>query len=101
MYLLKIKPVVFREDLPLLPLSIQDIFADLCEVLKRDPINCDGLHSEAKQGQLRGYRSLALEDNGIAYRLIYRVYDKPAPRRMEVIAFGEHDLAYGKAQERK
>jgi len=35
--------------------------------------------------------------NGVAYRLVYRIYEKPSPRRVLVISFAEHDPAYEKA----
>jgi mRNA interferase RelE/StbE len=65
-----------------------------------DPFNCGSLGSKNKRGKLQGYWATSLDYDGIAYRIIYRIYDKPAPRRVEVIAFGEHDSAYEKAQER-
>ncbi len=87
--------------MPLLPVDLVQDFIDICKtVLSCDPITCGGLPSEAKRGTLKGYRAIAIDYNGIAYRLIYRVRDKPAPRRVEVIAFGEHDPAYAKAQNR-
>ncbi len=100
MYLIRVKSEVYKEDLPILPSFIQGTFADICEVLKRDPIGCCGLLSKNKGGKLRGYRSISLDYGGIAYRIIYRICDRPAPRRVEIIAVGEHDVAYENAQGR-
>jgi hypothetical protein len=35
------------------------------------------------------------------YRLVYRIYEKPAPRRVVILSFGEHDPAYENAKRRK
>jgi hypothetical protein len=43
---------------------------------------------------------ISWEGNPNAYRLVYRVYEKPAPRRVLVLSFDEHDLAYEKAKAR-
>jgi hypothetical protein len=38
---------------------------------------------------------------GSSYRLVYRIFDKPAPKRVEVLSFAEHDPAYERAKARK
>ena len=32
---------------------------------------------------------------------VYRIYEKPAPKRVFILSFAEHDLAYEKAKDRK
>ncbi|WP_051030528.1 hypothetical protein [Halothece sp. PCC 7418] len=66
-------------------------------LLKTDPYNCSGFPNHALKGKLRGYRALEIDWEGVAYRLVYRVYEKPSPRRVLVISFAEHDPAYEKA----
>ncbi len=56
--------------------------------------------THALKGKLKGYRALEIEYDDITYRLVYRIYDKPAPKRVEVISIGEHDPAYDRAIER-
>jgi hypothetical protein len=34
------------------------------------------------------------------YRLVYRIYEKPTPKRVRVISFDIHDPAYEKAKQR-
>ncbi len=37
----------------------------------------------------------------MAYCLVYRIYDSPAPKRVVVLSFAEHDPAYESAIARK
>ena len=52
------------------------------------------------KGRLKGYHSLEIPYNNQEYRLVYRIYDKPIPKRVKVISFDVHDPAYEKAQQR-
>ena len=71
-------------------------------VLQIDPYQCEGLPSHELKGDLLGYRTLEVEwlGNPNAYRLVYRVYENPTPRRVLIISFAEHDPAYEKASAR-
>ncbi|HIK09624.1 MAG TPA: hypothetical protein IGS52_05050 [Oscillatoriaceae cyanobacterium M33_DOE_052] len=100
-YLLQIHLLVNREDLPQLPQEIQEDFETIYkQILQLDPYRCGGFPSADKQGNLSGYRALEIDWLGVAYRLIYRIYEKPAPKRVFIISFGEHDTAYDRAKER-
>nr|WP_232225077.1 hypothetical protein [Dactylococcopsis salina] len=65
--------------------------------MKADPYRCGGFPNHALKGKLRGYRALEIDGEGVAYRLVYRVYEQPSPRRVLVISFAEPDPAYEKA----
>lgn len=102
-YLLKINPLVLAEDIPALPSELQADFVEVFQpILQVDPYNCDGLPSHPLKGDLSGYRALEVEWEGDknAYRLVYRVYEKPTPKRVQILSFAEHDPAYDKAKER-
>ena len=89
------------EDLPALPQELQADFKDICEsVFTVDPYTCCGLPNHALTGELQGCRALEIDWDGTAYRLVYRIYKSPAPRRVLVLSFDEHDPAYGKAKAR-
>jgi mRNA interferase RelE/StbE len=97
-YLIKVRPQVESIDLPQLPEPIQDMYADLREVLELDPHDCLGLPSHGLHGLLTGCRSIEISIN--EYRLVYKIHEKPSPRRVEILSFAEHDLAYQLATER-
>jgi len=102
-YLLKINPLVIREDLPLFPEELQTDFEAVFQpILQTDPYKCEGFPHHLLKGELAGYYALEIEweGNPNSYRLVYRIYDKPAPRRVLIISFGEHDPAYDKAKTR-
>ena len=102
-YLLKINPLVLNEDIPALPIELQaDIVEIYQPVLQVDPYKCYGLPSHGLKGDLSGYRALEVEWSGNpnAYRLVYRIYEKPTPRRVLIISFAEHDPAYELAKAR-
>jgi hypothetical protein len=85
-------------DLPNLSQELQEIFKDLCDaIFVVDPYNCSGFPNHWLRGKLRGYRALEIDWNGVAYRLVYRIYEKPSPRRILIVSFAEHDPAYEKA----
>lgn len=99
-YLLKIHPGVNAEDLPDLPPDLQSDFTEVFQpILKTDPYGCDGFDNHILKGRLRGYRVLDIEweSNPNAYKLVYRIYDKPSPKRVAILSFDEHDAAYEKA----
>ena len=99
---MKIHQLVEKEDLPVLSTDLLSIFEDICQsALITDPYDCLGLRCHALKGKLRNHRSLGIEWEGIAYRLVYRIYESPAPRRVEVLSFAEHDPAYERAIERR
>jgi hypothetical protein len=52
-------------------------------------------------GKLKGCRALEIDCNGLAYRLIYRIFEKPTPKRVLILSFAEHDDAYEQAKQRK
>ncbi|HEY9812831.1 MAG TPA: hypothetical protein V6D31_04755 [Candidatus Sericytochromatia bacterium] len=100
-YLLKIHPKVNDEDLPVLPTELQEDFSEIYKpILMIDPYRCGGFPNHALTGRLKDYRSLEIDWVGVSYRLVYRVYESPAPKRVFIISFDEHDLAYEKAKER-
>ena len=83
------------EDKPALPQELQADFKDICEsVFTVDPLTCLGLSNHALTGDLLGCRALEIDWFGTAYRLVYRIYELPAPRRVLVLSFDEHDPAY-------
>ncbi|MBW4483415.1 MAG: hypothetical protein KME14_12810 [Tildeniella torsiva UHER 1998/13D] len=101
-YLIKTHRLVEAEDLPELTSELKEIFSDLREsVLILDPYRCLGLPNHTLKGQLSNYRAIAIDWNGVAYRLVYRIYEATAPRRVLVLSFAEHDPAYERAIARK
>lgn len=103
-YRVKVNPLVSREDLPLLPPELQQDFKDYCEsIFVQDPYGCFGLPNHTLKGKLSHCRALEIEwqGNPNAFRLVYRIHEKPAPSRVDILSFAEHDLAYEKAKERK
>lgn len=101
-YLIKTHRLVEEEDLPELTSELREIFSDLREsVLILDPYRCLGLPNHALKGQLSNYRAIEIDWDGVAYRLVYRIYDAPAPRGVLVLSFAEHDPAYERAIARK
>jgi len=97
-YQVKTRQEVRQADLPILSQGLQEIFWDICDaVFVVDPYNCSGFPNQVLKGKLKGYRALEIDWEGVAYRLVYRVYEKPSPRRVLVISFAEHDPAYEKA----
>jgi len=91
---------LLSEDVPELPPELQDDFEQLYKpVLKANPNTCGGLPHHALNGDLANYYALEIYFE-VAYRLVYRVYEKPAPRRVLILSFAEHDPAYKKAKAR-
>ena len=101
-YQVKVNHLVREQDLPQLPETLKKDFEDFCNsIFSEDPYNCFGLDNHILKGDLRGYRALEIDENGVSYRLVYRIYKKPTPKRVFILSFAEHDLAYEKAKERK
>jgi hypothetical protein len=93
---------VITHDLPKLPGKLRLDFQDFCNsIFVEDPYDCFGLNSHNLSGDLRDCSALEINWNNISYRLVYRISEKPAPKRVLILSFGEHDLAYQKAKERK
>jgi Txe/YoeB family toxin of Txe-Axe toxin-antitoxin module len=101
-YRVTVNNLVREKDLPILPEALKKDFEDFCNsIFVEDPYDCFGLDHHTLKGDLRGYRALEIDYNGISYRLVYRIYEKPAPKRVLIISFAEHDPAYEKAKQRK
>jgi len=97
-YILQTHPSVVGEDLKELSTFLVNQFWEHYKpLLQTDPYNCGGFPNHALKGKLRGYRALEIDWNQVFYRLVYRIYEKPSPRRVLVISFAEHDPAYEKA----
>ncbi|WP_338460783.1 hypothetical protein [Synechococcus elongatus] len=85
----------------LLPPDLQQDFEFFLERLATDPLSPRPLKSHALSGELKHHRALELDCEGIAYRLVYRVYDQNRPRRTQVLSVAEHDPAYEQAKKRQ
>lgn len=97
-YQVQLHSQVTLGDLPALPPELREDFDDFCHSLFiEDPYGCLGLAHHLLKGKLRGYRALEIDWNHVSYRLVYRIYEKPAPKRVFIISFAEHDAAYAKA----
>ncbi|MEW6498292.1 MAG: hypothetical protein AB1589_38200 [Cyanobacteriota bacterium] len=100
-YLFQKHPKIDSEDLPALPTELQEDFSELYKpILMADPYRCGGFPNHPLSGKLKDCRTLEIDWEGISYRLVYRVYESPAPKRVFVISFDEHDPAYDKAKQR-
>lgn len=100
-YLFQKHPQIESEDLPALPTELQEDFRELYKpILMADPYRCGGFPNHALSGRLKDYRTLEIDWEGISYRLVYRVYESPTPKRVLVVSFDEHDPAYEKAKQR-
>ncbi|MBL1208394.1 hypothetical protein [Geminocystis sp. GBBB08] len=100
-YQIKLHNLVTQDDLPDLPLELRKDLIKYQQVLSLDPHHTKGIFSHNLIGELKGYRALEIEWNNVGYRLVYRIYEKPAPKRVVIISFAEHDPAYQKAKQRK
>ncbi len=101
MYRIILHQDIAAKDLPLLPEELKEDFIQYQRVLKLDPYQTRGIPSHDLRGDLRHYRALEIDCNGVSYRLVYRTCESPSPKRVQIISFAEHDLAYEKAKERK
>jgi len=89
------------QDVPELPAELRHDLLRYQQILTLDPVNARGIPNHALKGPLKHYRALEIEWNRVAYRLVYRIYESPAPRRVEILSFAEHDPAYDRAIARK
>ncbi len=100
-YLFQKHSKIESEDLPALPYELQEDFRDLYKpILMADPYRCSGFPNHTLSGKLKDYRTLEIEWAGISYRLVYCVYESPAPKHVFVVSFDEHNPAYQKAKQR-
>ena len=88
-------------DLSQLPPKLQQKWPNYQKILALDPYQTLGFLSHNLTGKLKGCRALEIDWNGIPYRLVYRIYEKPSPKRVVILSFGEQAPAYEKAQNRK
>ena len=97
-YLLQVHPLVLSEDLPtILKTEVEGLFKP---IFQSNPDTGGILSCHKLKGDLRGYHALEIRFDEMEYRLVYRIYDKPAPKRLKVISFDIHDPAYEKARQR-
>ena len=68
------------EDLEELPTQLRNDLSQYERVLSLDPIHTKGIPNHSLIGKLRGYRALEINWNQTSYRLVYRIYEKPAPK---------------------
>ncbi|WP_242018512.1 hypothetical protein [Pseudanabaena sp. FACHB-1998] len=88
-----------QQDLVELSPELNRDFKAICNTaFTQDPYGCFGLPSHDLRGDLKNYRALELDHDGVCYRIVYRVYESPSPKRVHVISFAEHDLAYAVAK---
>jgi mRNA interferase RelE/StbE len=100
-YLFQTNALVISEDLPALPPELRATFLnEYRPILSADPYGCSGFPNHDLTGRLKDYRTLEIVWDGVVYLLVYRVYESPAPKRVYVVSFDEHDPAYEKAKER-
>jgi hypothetical protein len=100
-YLLQVHPLVLSEDLPILPMILRTDFESLFKpILQSSPDTGGVLSCHRLKGDLRGYHALEIPFDNAEYRLVYRIFEKPSPKRVRVISFDIHDPAYEKAKER-
>jgi mRNA interferase RelE/StbE len=100
-YLVKLHKLVNSQDLPLLSPELRADFFRYQQILALDPYKTYGVASHNLLGKLASCRALEIDWNGVAHRLVYRVYESPAPKRVLILSFGEHDPAYLNAQARR
>jgi len=100
-YFLQVHPLVLSEDLPILPMVLRTDFEGLFKpILQSTPYTGGILSCHKLKGDFRGYHALEIPFDDAEYRLVYRIFEKSAPKRVRVISFDIHDPAYEKAKER-
>jgi Txe/YoeB family toxin of Txe-Axe toxin-antitoxin module len=100
-YFLQVHPLVISEDLPNLPMILRIDFEGLFKPILQSSPDTGGILSCHKlKGDLRGYHALEILFDDAEYRLVYRIFEKPTPKRVRVISFDIHDPAYEKAKQR-
>jgi mRNA interferase RelE/StbE len=91
---------VTQEDIADLPLELKRDLSRYQQILSLDPYQTRSVPNHPLRGPLVGYRALEIDWNGTAFRLVYRIYDSPAPKRVVVLSFAKHDPAYDRAIKR-
>ncbi|WP_225886634.1 hypothetical protein [Leptolyngbya sp. PCC 6406] len=99
--MVKLHQGVVQQDLAELPATLQRDLSRYQQVLSLDPRQPRRIPSHDLKAALAQHRALEIDWNGVAYRLVYRIYDKPAPKRVVVLSFAEHDPAYERAIARR
>ncbi|MEB3336047.1 MAG: hypothetical protein VKJ46_01200, partial [Leptolyngbyaceae bacterium] len=100
-YQVQIHHLIYVEDLPELSTQLERIFHVISEeILPKYPFGCEEFPSHILHGLLSGWNAVGFTYDDIAYRLVYRVYDSPPPKRVFIISFAEHDPAYERATSR-
>lgn len=84
-----------------MPIELQENLPNYQQILVIAPYQLFGLASHNLTGKLKGCRAIEIDYQGIAYRLVYKIHEKPAPKRVVILSFAEHDPAYEKAKKRK
>lgn len=74
------------QDVPELPAELRDDVLRYQQILALDPVDARGVPNHALKGQLKHCRALEIEWNRVAYRLMYRIYESPAPRQVEILS---------------
>ncbi len=91
-YRIKLHPLLESDDIVALPSRLKVELDDILAMLSQSPYTA--LPTHQLKGRLTGKMAAELEYDGEAYRLVYQVHDKPAPRWLYIISVGLHDLAY-------
>ena len=100
-WLFQTHPLITSQDLPKLPSELRTKFwDDYRSALASDPYRSSGIPNHSLSGKLLNYRALEVDWAGTAYRLVYRIYESPAPHRVLVLSFDKHNPAYDKAKAR-
>ncbi len=90
-----------ENDISQLPPQLQQKWPNYQKILALDPYQTLGFPSHNLTGKLKGCRALEIDWNDCPYRLVYRIQEKPSPKRVVILSFAEHDPAYEKAKKRK
>ena len=87
-YFLQVHPLVILEDLPILPIILRTDFEGVFKPILQSSPNTGGILSCHKlKDDLHGYHALEIPFDDAEYRLVYRIFEKPAPKRVRVISF--------------
>lgn len=100
-YHVKVHPKVETEDFQNLPDELQQSFCNaFVKVLSQDPHNRLGMKGHSLKRELLGFDTIDVKYLGEAYRVVYRIDDRPQVMRVDVYSFDRHDPAYDKAKNR-